>query len=234
MGLADRLDSIAGLFAVGLAPTGNKDPFALRRSALGLVQLLIEKKVSFDVRDGLKTAAGLQPVEVKPELIDAAAEFVAGRLHGLLLDKGFRYDVVDAVEQVNSNNPAIAAEQAEVLSNWVARDDWGTILPAYSRCLRMTRDLSQEFVADGNLLVEPEEKALFEGVQNARKGIQTETTFENALGQIEKLVPLINGFFDKVLVMVEDEALRNTRLGMLQAIAGLLKPFADISKLEGF
>jgi glycyl-tRNA synthetase len=234
VGLADRLDSIAGLFAVGLAPTGNKDPFALRRSALGLVQLLIEKKVSFDVRDGLKTAAGLQPVEVKPELIDAAAEFVAGRLHGLLLDKGFRYDVVDAVEQVNSNNPAIAAGQAEILSNWVARDDWGTILPAYSRCLRMTRDLSQEFVADGTLLVEPEEKALFEGVQNARKGIQTETTFENALGQIEKLVPLINGFFDKVLVMVEDEALRNTRLGMLQAIAGLLKPFADISRLEGF
>ncbi len=234
VGLADRLDSIAGLFAVGLAPTGNKDPFALRRSALGLVQLLIEKHISFDVREGLEAAAGLQPVEVKPEIIDTAAEFVAGRLHGLLLDKGFRYDVVDAVEQVNSSNPAIAAQQAAVLSLWVGRDDWGTILPAYSRCLRMTRDLEQEFAVDGNLLVEPEEKTLFKGLQKAKQNLEDNPGFENALAQIEQLVPVINKFFDQVLVMVEDEALRNTRLGMLQTVAGLLKPFADISRLEGF
>ena len=234
VGLADRLDSIAGLFAVGLAPTGNKDPFALRRTALGLAELLIEKKIRFDVREGLKAAAGLQPVEVKPEMINTAADFVAGRLHGLLLDKGFRYDVVDAVEQVNANNPAVAAEQAGVLNSWIAREDWGTILPAYSRCLRMTRDLPQEFAVDSSLLVEPEEKALFEGIQKAQASLKVEPAFENALGQVERLVPVINGFFDKVLVMVEDEGLRNTRLGMLQAIAGLLKPFADISRLEGF
>lgn len=234
VGLADRLDSIAGLFAVGLAPTGNKDPFALRRTALGLVQLLIEKQIPFDVRAGLEVAAGLQPVKVKPEVVEAAAEFVAGRLHGLLLEKGFRYDVVDAVEQVNANNPAIAAEQAGVLSAWVARDDWGTILPAYSRCLRMTRDLEQDFAVDSSLLVEPEEKALFESLQKAQQNLEDEPVFANALAQIEELVPVINGFFDKVLVMVEDEALRNTRLGMLQAISELLKPFADISRLEGF
>lgn len=173
-------------------------------------------------------------MEVKPELIDAAAEFVAGRLHGLLLDKGLRYDVVDAVEQVNSNNPAVAAEQARVLNAWVARDDWGTILPAYSRCLRMTRDLPQEHTVESSLLVEPEEKALFEGLQLAHRNLKDEPTFGKALNQIEQLVPLINGFFDAVLVMVEDETLRNTRLGMLQEIAGLLKPFADISRLEGF
>ena len=234
VGLADRLDSIAGLFAVGLAPTGNKDPFALRRTALGLAQLLIEKKICFDVREGLKAAASLQPVEVKPELIDTVADFVAGRLHGLLLDKGFRYDVVDAVEKVNANNPALAAEQAGVLNAWVAREDWGTILPAYSRCLRMTRDLAREFAVDGSKLVEPEEKALFEGVQKAQTSLKSEPTFDNALGQIVKLVPVINGFFDKVLVMAEDEELRSTRLGMLQTISGLLKPFADISRLEGF
>jgi glycyl-tRNA synthetase len=234
VGLADRLDSIAGLFAVGLAPNGNKDPFALRRTALGLVQLLIEKRIRFDVREGLAAAARLQPVEVKPEVIDAAVEFVAGRLHGLLLDKGFRYDVVDAVERVNATNPALAAEQAAVLDAWVSRDDWGTILPAYSRCLRMVRDLPQEYAVDGSLLVEPEEKALYEGVQKAQENIKHESTFENALVQIEQLVPLINAFFDKVLVMVEDDGLRNTRLGMLQAIAGLLKPFADLSRLEGF
>jgi len=167
-------------------------------------------------------------------VINTAADFVAGRLHGLLLDKGFRYDVVDAVEQVNAHNPAVAAERAGVLSAWVAREDWGVILPAYSRCLRMTRDLPREFSVNGSLLVEPEEKALFERVQQAQQSLKTQPTFENALGQIEKLVTVINAFFDKVLVMVDDEALRNTRLGMLQEIAGLLKPFADISRLEGF
>ena len=98
----------------------------------------------------------------------------------------------------------------------------------------MVRDLPQEYAVDGSLLVEPEEKALYEGVQKAQENIKHESTFENALVQIEQLVPLINAFFDKVLVMVEDELLRNTRLGMLQAIAGLLKPFADLSRLEGF
>ena len=234
VGLADRLDSIIGLFAVGLAPTGNKDPFALRRSALGLAQLLIEKNLRFDVREGLSSAALLQPVEVKPEVITAAAEFVAGRLHGLLLDKGNRYDVVDAVEQVNANNPALAAEHAGVLSDWVARDDWGVILPAYSRCLRMTRDLPQTFAVDGSLLVEPEEEALFDAIKQAQASLEKDPDFENALSYVAKLVPLINAFFDKVLVMVESEPLRNARLGMLQAIAGLLKPFADISRLEGF
>ena len=234
VGLADRLDSIAGLFAVGLAPTGNKDPFALRRTALGLAQLLMEKRINFDVREGLEAAASLQPVEVKEEVITAASEFIAGRLHGLLLEKGFRYDVVDAVEQVNANNPAVAAEQAGVLGAWVAREDWGTILPAYSRCLRMTRELTEEFHADSSLLVEPEEKALYEAVRKAERELEGAPGFENALTHVERLVPLINGFFDKVLVMTEDEALRNTRLGMLQAIAALLKPYADISRLEGF
>jgi glycyl-tRNA synthetase beta subunit len=98
----------------------------------------------------------------------------------------------------------------------------------------MTRDLEQEFAVDGNLLVEPEDQTLFEALLRAQQNLEDEPGFETALAQIEQLVPVINGFFDKVLVMVEDDALRNSRLGMLQTIAGLLKPFADISRLEGF
>lgn len=234
VGVADRLDSIAGLFGVGLAPTGSKDPFALRRTALGLVQLLIEKQIDFDVRLGLEAAARLQPVEVSEDVIDEAAEFVAGRLHGLLLDRGFRYDVVDAVERVNANNPAAAAQLAEALGRWTARSDWETILPAYSRCLRMTRELTQEFEVNEGMLAEPEEKALAAAIVEAQMNLSARPDLENALSQVEALVPFINRFFDKVLVMAEDEALRESRLGMLQSIAGLLKPFADLSRLEGF
>lgn len=98
----------------------------------------------------------------------------------------------------------------------------------------MTRDLPQTFAVDGSLLVEPEEEALFDAVKQAQASLEEDPVFENALSYIARLVPLINAFFDKVLVMVESEPLRNARLGLLQAIAGLLKPFADISRLEGF
>ena len=98
----------------------------------------------------------------------------------------------------------------------------------------MTRDLPQTFAVDGSLLVEPEEEALFDAVKQAQASLEEDPVFETALSYIARLVPLINAFFDKVLVMVESEPLRNARLGLLQAIAGLLKPFADISRLEGF
>ena len=155
----------------------------MRRTALGLAQLLMEKRISnSDVREagGGEFAA----VEVK-KVITAASEFVAGHR---LLEKGFRYDVVDAVEQVNANNPAVAAEQAGVLGAWVAREDWGTILPAYSRCLRMTRELTEEFHVDSSLLVEPEEKPCMR-LSGSRTG--TGRRALRTLTHVERLVPLI-------------------------------------------
>jgi len=105
VGIADRLDSIAGLFAVGLMPTGNKDPFALRRAALGLVQLLIGKDLEFDLAWGLAEAGVLLPVSLSAEAKQAALEFITGRMRALMLERGYRYDVVDAVLRCQAANP---------------------------------------------------------------------------------------------------------------------------------
>ncbi len=234
VGMADRLDSIAGLFAVGLTPTGNKDPFALRRAAIGLVSLLLGKNLDFDTRWGLQQAGSVLNVPFTKAVEDQAAAFITGRLHTILLEEGFTHDVIDAVEAVSGDNPSVTRQAVEVLTEWVQRDEWSEILPAFSRCVRITRDLPGQFDINPNLLIEAEESALYRAIANAEKALEQKHGFDNALTQVEKLVQPINAFFDKVLVMVDDQPLRETRLGMLQRIAALVKPFADLSKLEGF
>lgn len=234
VGLADRLDSIVGLFAVGLIPTGNKDPFALRRAAIGLVSVLMGKGVDFDLREALREAGKTQKVAVSKEVIEKAVAFIAGRMHNMLLEEGFRYDVIDAVEAVNGGNPGVARGMVETLNAWVAKPMWEELLPAFSRCVRMTRDLQEICQVDESVLVEEGEKSLLGALSDAETALKAAPSLENALAQVSKLVAPINSFFDQVLVMAEDPALRRSRLGLLQRVAGLMKPYADFSKLEGF
>lgn len=234
VGIADRLDSIVGLFAAGLAPTGNKDPFALRRTAMGLCQLLIGKALDFDLKPALSLAGENLPVIFTPETQTAVEEFIIGRLRGLLLERGLRYDVVEAVIKANPLNPARASANAETLAAWLVKPEWQELLPAYSRTVRITRDLAGDFPVHPEKMVEPEEQALYASLQKAEERLQHEDSFEAALTEVNGLREPINTFFGKVLVMAEDENLRKTRLGMLMRIAGLLKPYADFSALEGF
>ncbi|HSN93837.1 MAG TPA: glycine--tRNA ligase subunit beta, partial [Anaerolineaceae bacterium] len=222
VGIADRMDSIAGLFAAGLAPTGNKDPFALRRTAMGLCQLLIGKGLDFDLKPGLREAGQNLPFKFTIETQNAVEEFIVGRLRGLLLEKGLRYDVVEAVIKANPLNPARASANAETLNRWLTKPEWTDLLPAYSRTVRITRDLAGDFPVHPEKMVELEEKALYSALQKAEEQLKREESFETALAEVNGLREPINTFFGKVLVMAEDEDLRKTRLGMLIRIAGLL------------
>lgn len=234
VGLADRLDSIAGLFAVGLAPTGNKDPFALRRTAMGLVQILMSREIDFELEAGLRKAAAQQPVEVPEEQIQNALQFIVGRMHGLLLERGYRYDVVDAVEQALGHNPAQALKAVSSLQTWTERADWTEILQAYSRSVRITRELTVSYTVQEDLLVEADEKELLAALTKAESSLSQNPGIEPALVAVQGLVETIQAFFSKVLVMAKEDALRETRLGLLQRVASLLSPYADISRLEGF
>ena len=234
VGIADRLDSLAGLFAVGLAPTGNKDPFALRRTALGLAQLLTGKDLDFDLEWGLQSAGQALPVPFDNQTLKAALDFVGGRLRGLLLERGYRYDIVDSVLKTQAANPAKAERFARSLGAWTSREDWSSILPAYSRCARITRDIKETYPVDESVLIENEEHSLLASVRAAQAGLAQNADLDAALEAIRSMVPEINAFFDKVLVMAEDESLRKSRLGLLQSIVTLVQPLADLSALEGF
>ncbi len=234
VGLADRLDSLMGLFAVGLAPTGTKDPFAQRRAALGICQNLIEWQQPFDLRQGLAMAAEALTVSVTAQDQAACFDFILGRLRSMLLDQEYVYDVVDAVLAVKGQDPYGAFVGVNALAAWVAREDWDQILPAFSRCVRITRGLDEVYPVDADKFEDPTEETLYTALVQAEKALAGEDGVDAFLNTFLPMIPSINAFFDTVLVMVEDEALRNSRLGLLQRIAALSGGIADLSTLEGF
>ncbi|MBN1147954.1 MAG: glycine--tRNA ligase subunit beta, partial [Anaerolineales bacterium] len=234
VGLADRLDSLAGLFAAGLAPSGNKDPFAQRRAALGLVQNLVAWDYDFDLRAALQAAAARLPIQASQESQAAALEFIIERLRYTLLEAGRRYDVVDAVLAAQGRNPARAARAVAALEAWVARPDWGEILPAYARCVRITRDLAQRYPVDEAAFVETAEAGLYAALQAAEGAPHAAGSVDDFLNAFLPMIPAVNLFFDKVLVMTEEQRLRENRLGLVQRVAALADGAADMSRLEGF
>jgi glycyl-tRNA synthetase len=238
VGAADRLDTLAGLFAAGLAPTGTKDPFAQRRAALGLALNLIAWDLDFDLAAGLEEAGrGLPPglAEASPESQAACLEFIAGRMRAALIDQGYRYDAVDASLAAQKRNPAGVGRAVKALSAWVSRTDWTTILPAYARCVRITRDPAlSRYPVDPGLLAMPEEKALLATLLQAEGAPRRSGSVNDFLNAFLPMIPAINRFFETVLVMDENPALRQNRLGLLQRIAALAEGVADLALLEGF
>jgi glycyl-tRNA synthetase len=234
VGLADRLDTLAGLFAAGLAPSGTKDPFAQRRAALGLVQNLIAWDLPFDLRQGLAAAAENLPFDVPDQSQIDCLEFIVGRMRGMLIESGSRYDIVDAVLAAQAVDPAGAARAVKALTAWVQRLDWMTILQAYARCVRITRDQPEHFEVQPQHLTSPEEQELFQALVQAEDTERKQSSVDGFFETFLPLIPAINRFFDEVLVMVDDLDVRRTRLGLLQRIARLAQGVADFSKLEGF
>ncbi len=173
IGLADRLDTLAGLFAAGLAPTGTKDPYAQRRAAIGLVQSLMAWQLDFDIFEGLQMAASGLPVQATAETLAECMKFITGRLRGLLIEEGYRYDVVDAVLAIMGSNPARAIRNIKALSTAVLEPDWLTTLQAYSRCVRIVRSQTGDYQVDGSMLKEDAEKALYDELVSVESAIQT-------------------------------------------------------------
>lgn len=237
VGLADRLDTLTGLFAAGLAPTGSKDPFAQRRAALGLVLNLIGWELDFNIRNGLISAAGLLPIPAENDAINACTIFIIERLRNLLLEQGYRYDVIDAVLASQGENPSSSAKAIKALSAWVTRSDWNLILPAYARCVRITREFQKDFPVSESLFNEPSEKELWSALQIVEKTSPLAgdvNPVDAFLQGFLPMIPAIDRFFNEVLVMAEDIFQRENRLGMLQRIVKLAEGVADFSKLEGF
>ncbi len=234
VGLADRLDSLIGLFAMGMEPTGAKDAFAQRRAAIGLVQNLIAADIDFDLRRGIQQAAVVQQVVVSEEAKVKTLDFVVQRLRALLLEDGASYDVVDAVLAAQSHVPAAAARAVGQLNKHVQHKAWAEVLPGFSRCVRITRDLGETYMVDPAKFQDKGEKQLYAALQKAEEAKPFNGSVDAFLKAFMPMIPVINTFFEEVLVMAEDEGLKSNRLGLLQRIATLADGVADFSKLEGF
>jgi glycyl-tRNA synthetase len=235
LSLADKLDSLAGLFAVRAIPTGSADPFGLRRSALGIVNSLLVTKTDFSVRAGLAAAAQLQPVAVTDEVLTETATFVEKRLEGVLSELGYSFDVAAAALAARGDNPAAAVRAANALAAMLAQPQWNDVFTAYARCARITRSLPERLALNPAAYVEPVENELERAYEAAA------ATMEGAQEPAQVLWPTlqalkqpINAYFEKVLINADDESQRQARLALVQHIAALPAGVGDLSKLQGF
>ena len=234
VGLADRLDSLAGLFSVGLKPTGSADPYGLRRAALGMVQVLAGAGISFDLREGLSEAAALLP-EASDEGVQAETlAFIVQRLRVWLLEQPSRYDLVDAVLAERGHDPHLAHQTVQAFAPWASRDDWTILLNAYARCVRIVRGFETEFKLRPDRFVEPSTQRLYEAYLACQEQVGPQSSIDQLFTAFQPMIEPITAFFDDVLVMAEDEALRENRLALLQRIAALTEGIVDLTKVEGF
>jgi glycyl-tRNA synthetase len=190
--------------------------------------------LDFNLTSALQEAATFLPIPAGIETIPAVIEFITERLRYLLLEQGAPYDVVDAVLAVQGTNPVRAAQAVKALTAWVERPDWHTILPAYARCVRITREFTERFPLRPDDFVEQDERDLFSALLAAEAATRAPGSVDDFLNAFLPMIPVINHFFDTVLVMTEDDRLRQNRLAMLQRISALADGVAELSKLEGF
>ena len=232
LALADRLDSLLGLFAAGLAPKGSNDPFALRRAAIQIIENLVGNEQHLDLRAVLAAAAPLLPIEAGEAAQEEVLQFINGRLGVALRENGFSSSVIRAVVAEAGHDPYLAWRNAADLSAAIEAGDWQDVLNAYARCVRITRNLDEVYEVDPGAFSEPAEQALWAAYQEAAGTV--DGSMPALIASLRGMVPAINRFFDDILVMAEETHTRENRLALLQRIANLPEDMADLSELEGF
>jgi len=235
--IADKMDTIAGCFGVGLLPTGTADPFGLRRQVLGIIRIILEKKYSISLR-GLIEESEKQlkekmerPVEqVKEEVLD----FFRVRYQNFLQDKGYPFDVIEAVISNSFDDLLDIQHRIDALRTAREWKDFGSIVIGFKRAMNILKGLNSTMKINPSFFSEPVEKNLYQSFLKARENISrflSQRDYETALFEMTQMRKPIDEFFDGVMVMVEDEAVRNNRLALLDEIGKLFLRIADFSKL---
>jgi glycyl-tRNA synthetase len=232
LALSDRLDSLMGLFAAGLAPKGSNDPFALRRTAIHIIENLVAHDQSFDLHQALQVAAPLLPVPSDERVIEDVLAFISGRLAVVLRESGYSTAVVKAVLAELGHDPTRAMRTATDLRQAQQADDWPDLLNAYARCVRITRNLDTQFDLRPADFTLDAEKTLYAAYHEA--AMDSDGTLLTFVSSLRQMVPSISRFFEDVLVMDEEQLTRENRLALLQHIANMTKGIADLSHLPGF
>jgi glycyl-tRNA synthetase beta chain len=246
LSIADKADSIAGMFALGLVPSGSKDPFALRRQANGIVKTIAEHKLPFrlsevmnDARARYKGSAAEKKFS-NADYAGAVRNFFRERLEFYLKEvHGFTYDVIKAVLAADSEDVVDAVARAEALSKVRGSEDFASISVAFKRSKNILRQAEENkrMVAshvDIAGLREDSEKELAALLPQAAavvEKLRATQDYQAALLEIAKLRPPVDKFFDKVMVMVDDDNLRANRLALLQTLVKEFSTIADFSEI---
>ncbi len=245
IGLADRLDSLAGLFGIGKRPTGAKDDFALRRAAITFIRIVVAKGYRFSLSAAIDQAlAALAPklVDVKrkagePGVREQLLEFIQGRLESTWRES-HRADVTDAVLAVGIDDLVTAQLRLNAISAYVERPDFKALAATFKRVANIVEKQAKDVArapVDPSKLTDEAEKTLYAEVSKVVSAVQTAVKaddFSGAMARVVPLKPLVDTFFDKVMVMADDQALRENRVRLLMEIGALFGNVADFARIQ--
>lgn len=240
LALAERLDTMIGIFAIGQAPTGARDPFALRRAALGIVRLQIESHQDIDLMQLLRHAAEgyLAAAIDAASAVEPVFEFVLDRMRGYYHERGFKPDVFEAVLACRPTRLVDFDRRLRAVVAFGELPEAASLTTANKRIRNILRKAGEDELPTlrEELLVEPAEQALTQemaGLAVTVEGLMMAGDYELALQQLAALRDPIDRFFDEVMVMVEDRPIRINRLALLDRLSGLFGQVADLSRLQG-
>ncbi|MBU5307717.1 glycine--tRNA ligase subunit beta [Clostridioides mangenotii] len=235
LSIADKLDSIAGFFAIGIQPTGSQDPYALRRQALGILSILMDKKIDVDLKTLIEHALD-NYIEIdfdKSAVCANIMNFFNERVRIQFKDMGIRYDVVDAVISSDVNDVYDMYCRALALNNWLDRDELVEMLTAFNRVSTLAQKAESDKV-DESLLKEDAERKLYSEFVDVKEKVEaliSDKKYSVALETFASLRPVIDSLFDSVMVMDNDEVIKNNRLGLLKQIYDTMLKICDLSKI---
>ena len=236
--MADRLDTIVGCFGVGLIPTGTADPFGLRRHALAIIRIILEKKYSLSLFEFIDESEKLLKHKMERPMSDVKQEvrdFFRTRYQYFLLDKGYPFDVIDAVFSTGVDELVDAQGRVEALAEAKGWKDFESIVIASKRAINILKGASPAKKIDPTLFHEPAEKNLYQAFITTRETVEArlkKRDYRAALLEMTRLKVPVDQFFDGVMVMVEDQTIRENRLALLDQIGQVCGRIADFSKLS--
>ena len=235
LSIADKLDSIAGFFAIGIQPTGSQDPYALRRQALGIINILMDNNLDISLKELVDlTLDNYSFIEFnKEEVLNQIMDFFKDRIKNLFRDLGIRYDVIDAILSSNIDDIADMYARANALNSWIDKDELVEMLTAFNRVATLAQKAETDKV-DINLMREEAEFNLYQQFQEIRSNVEhllADKEYTKALDAFASLRPAIDNMFDSVMIMDKDEAIKNNRLAILKQIYDIMLNICDLSKI---
>lgn len=234
VGIADRLDTILGIFSIGLKPKGSKDPFALRRKVFAIVKIIISMKLNYSMRKLIADSAGLYSCQKSSALVmDEVEGFFIDRIKSIFTEMGFLYDEIDACISNVMDDIYEAYKRVLALHEFRSHKDFEDLLISFKRMGNILKE-EKKFLFSEDLLIEKEEKTLYRHFISVKDRIVENVNIKN-YNQVYSILstfkPHVDNFFDNVLVMDENMELRENRVGLLKVIINIFSDIIDISKI---
>jgi len=231
--LADKIDTLTGIYGIGQGPTGSKDPYALRRTALGMLRILLEGKIELDLKSLIDFSLNLHLEEVDRGSAVDIYTFMMDRLKAYYKDANIDSNIYEAVLAVSPNSPLDFHHRVDALNEFIKSENSKSLIELNKRIANILKDSDEkQEVLNEEILIEDSEKALFNAAESLSKELTGGNNYKEIMKSLIEIKDLIDSFFDNVMVNVEDEKVKSSRLALIRRVRHLFLSVADISYLS--